>query len=157
MIDEKRTVLVVDDNEELREVAQEILETSGFRVVKAASAEAALVVFDQRGDEIDLLLSDLTMPGMSGIELADRLRRQGRELPIVLMSTRCGDPDLRRRLELGDLGFVAKPYTLDSLARAACHHLEQPPPVDGCGAEGSKPAAERRWSSFFRRWLGSPV
>jgi PAS domain S-box-containing protein len=77
------TVLIVEDEEDVRQLAAESLEEFGYRVVLAENARAAVAVLER--DTIDLLLSDIVMPGgMSGLELADRARRLRCELPVLL-------------------------------------------------------------------------
>src|SRR5690242_5804709 len=80
------TVLVVDDDARILRVVGLMLSTEGYRVLKADGPEEAVRVFEQKADEIDLLLSDVMMPGMSGPELETRLHQVRPELPVILMT-----------------------------------------------------------------------
>lgn len=110
-----RSLLIVDDNEDLRDVAREVLTSEGYRVRTVARAEAALQVFDEDADDIDLVLTNVYLPGMTGIELADRLREQGRDVRIVLSSSWTTRPDLQNRLARGDVDFLTRPFSVDGL------------------------------------------
>jgi signal transduction histidine kinase/DNA-binding response OmpR family regulator len=78
------TILLVEDQEEVRRLVQTLLEGRGYRVLAAAEGTAAEALFDAHG--ADLLLADLVLPGLSGGELAQRLRRVAPRLPVLLMS-----------------------------------------------------------------------
>lgn len=111
------TALLVDDNDELRSATQEQLEELGFSVIAAADAEQALRVVQEMspGKDFDLLVSDVYMPGLNGVELADRLLSRQPELAILLISSRGGESEVRRRLALGDIAFLAKPFASSEL------------------------------------------
>jgi two-component system response regulator CpxR len=80
----KKTILCVDDNEQVLSVRKFMLETRGYRVLTAASSEQALEVFREGG--IDLVLSDLIMPYMDGNELIRRMKELAPEVPAILIS-----------------------------------------------------------------------
>jgi CheY-like chemotaxis protein len=109
-------VLVVEDERLVRETAVAILRGAGFEAVEAASAEEALRTFDVARDHIDLLLTDVVMPGMSGVELARRMRAARSELRVLFVS---GYPGAE--FEPGDdrnadrVPFLQKPYAPDTL------------------------------------------
>ncbi|MEA3012708.1 MAG: hypothetical protein QOD42_1253 [Sphingomonadales bacterium] len=77
-------VLLVEDNDQVREFAESLLAELGYRAIGAASAEAALTVLDR--EPVDLLFTDVLMPGMSGLELAERARRKRPDLAVLLAS-----------------------------------------------------------------------
>ncbi len=120
-----KTALLVDDNDELRDVTLEHLEEKGFRVTVAASAEAALRSVVEAGEGFGLLVSDVYMPGMNGVELADRLLAGDRALAVLLISSRGGEPEIRRRLGAGDVAFLAKPFSPDELAAKVTEAYER--------------------------------
>jgi PAS domain S-box-containing protein len=110
-------ILVVDDDEAVREVAQMLLERVGYRVTAAAGAEDALASL-AGGEEVDAVLLDLEMPSVSGAELAGRIRRVRPDLPIVIASGYKRDLATERLGPETTAGFVQKPFDPDSLLAA---------------------------------------
>ncbi len=114
----KETILLVEDEAPVRGLAQSILEENGYRVIEADCGSAALALWEKQGSNIDLVLTDLIMPGgISGRDLADTLRKRRPNLKIVYMSgyspTRSGaDPKMTNGLK-----FLPKPYNPDNLIR----------------------------------------
>ena len=83
----KQIILVVEDEEALRELLREILESHGYQVLEAANGVEALRVWEAQGRKVDLLLSDMVMPeGMTGRELAEKLLEADPRLPVILTS-----------------------------------------------------------------------
>lgn len=80
----KRTILCVDDNEQSLSIRKVMLETRGYRVVTCTNAEEALRIFHEGG--IDLILSDLVMPGLDGAELIARIKKLSPATPAILFS-----------------------------------------------------------------------
>lgn len=80
----KRTILCVDDNEQSLSIRKVMLETRGYRVVTCTNADDALRMFEQGG--IDLVLSDLVMPGLDGAELIARIKKLSPQTPAILFS-----------------------------------------------------------------------
>lgn len=80
----KRTILCVDDNEQSLSIRKVMLETRGYRVVTCTNAEEALRIFYEGG--IDLILSDLVMPGLDGAELIARIKKTSPATPAILFS-----------------------------------------------------------------------
>ncbi len=106
-----RTVLVVDDEPEVLELAAEILKRVGYTVLGAADGAAALEVARLHEGEIHLLVTDMVMPGMSGRDLAERLRALRTALPVLYMSGYVQDAAARTALASEHSAFVAKPFT----------------------------------------------
>jgi two-component system NtrC family response regulator len=79
-----KTVLVVDDNELLCRLACDILATEGYRAVPASNAREALEAFER--EEFDLLVTDVRMPGMNGLELARAIHDKNPQLPVIVMT-----------------------------------------------------------------------
>jgi DNA-binding NtrC family response regulator len=80
------TILLVDDTEGVRELCADVLTAAGYRVLSADSAKQALTAIDRLADPIDILLSDITMPDHSGLELARMLKARWPKLRVLLMS-----------------------------------------------------------------------
>lgn len=100
-------IVVVDDEGVVRDVVERILGTVGFRVVTAEDGAKALGIIRQRATEISLVISDIEMPGMGGLELIEHLRREGITVPVLFMSGSCG----KFERELRSAPYIAKPFT----------------------------------------------
>jgi DNA-binding response OmpR family regulator len=108
-----RTVLVVEDEPTLRETLAEALETEGYRVVTASDGREALTRF--RAERPDLVLLDLMLPELSGIEVC-RIIRQESGVPIVMLTAKDSELDKVVGLELGADDYVTKPFSLRELS-----------------------------------------
>jgi two-component system cell cycle sensor histidine kinase/response regulator CckA len=97
------TVLVVDDNVDIRRLAKRFLESGGYTVVTAADGEEGLLFYEKDRSRIALLLTDVAMPKINGFELADRVLGMDAGLPVLLMS---GDTACEYR----NLECLAKPF-----------------------------------------------
>src|ERR687893_1804469 len=107
-----RTILVVDDEPTLRETLVDALEGEGFRVVAAADGREALTAF--RSERPDLVLLDLMLPELSGIEVC-RIIRAESGVPIVMLTAKDSELDKVVGLELGADDYVTKPFSLREL------------------------------------------
>lgn len=116
-------ILLVDDSEEFREAAGALLEGLGYRVVTASGGEQALEIFAACPD-LDLVLTDVVMPGISGTELVDRMRQQ-REILAIFMSGHTESVTSRHGLEGGDVHFIKKQFSSTSLARTIREVLDR--------------------------------
>jgi two-component system cell cycle sensor histidine kinase/response regulator CckA len=112
------TVLLVEDDDMVRHLALRVLASSGYRVLQAACGQEALEVAAASGEPIDVLLSDVVMPGMGGRELAERLRKTRPETRVVFMSGYTEDPSLAGGEAPCAEVFVVKPFTPAALARS---------------------------------------
>jgi PAS domain S-box-containing protein len=122
------TILLVDDEATVMAVARELLEFLGYRVYCAGSGQEVVAIYHDRKDEIDLVILDMIMPGISGAETFDRLREIDPKINVLLSSGYSIDGKAREILERGCNGFLQKPYQLAQLAREvrACLDKEQP-------------------------------
>ena len=126
-----RTILVVDDEPTLRETLVDALEADGFRVVAAADGREALTAF--RAERPDLVLLDLMLPELSGIEVC-RIIRAESGVPIVMLTAKDSELDKVVGLELGADDYVTKPFSLRELSariRAMFRRSEQNVAVEG--------------------------
>ena len=110
------TVLIVEDQEGVRRLARIVLEAHGYRVLEAANGAEAQVAARGHAAGIDLLLTDVVMPGMDGRLLAEHLRKLRPNLPVILMSGYAEDVAANRGLLAGGLAYVQKPFTPGELA-----------------------------------------
>jgi CheY-like chemotaxis protein len=110
---ETLTILVVDDDAPIRKMLERMLGSSGYSVLKAASGEEALGICEQSPAAIQLLITDLTMPGMNGLELADAVSERWPETKVLFISGYTSEYRVRRKL--GEREFLEKPFTRDSL------------------------------------------
>lgn len=110
------TVLLVEDDDAVRAVAERALNRSGYAVLSAARGEEALRILAEHEDRIDLLLTDIMMPGMNGVEVAAQVLRARPGIQVFFMSG-YADQDLVRQglLEPGT-HFLQKPFTPQELA-----------------------------------------
>ena len=112
------TILLVEDDANLRTVIARMLERFGYTVLAAANGIEALVVFDAHGKGVDLLLTDVVMPDLGGPELVERLAARGVDLRVLFMSG-YSDEAVTRRVAVGPRRvLLRKPFTLDVLLRA---------------------------------------
>ena len=110
------TILVVEDQEDLRRLAALALNSSGYRTLEAGNGGEALLAVEGHNGPIDLMLTDVVMPGMTGKELVERLKQLRPEMKVLYMSGYSGDEMIRRGLlEAGDV-HIAKPFSPDSLS-----------------------------------------
>src|SRR5687768_13491275 len=100
-------ILVVDDEASLRMTLSANLELEGFVVVEAESADEALKILAK--EDFDLILSDIRMPGRSGIELVSELRNNGIDLPVVLMTAFTEEKNLDEATRNGVFTILTKP------------------------------------------------
>lgn len=112
------TVLVVDDEEQVREYAMNILTRLGFTVLTAADGRAAVDLFRARADEITLVLLDMTMPRLNGTETFDAMQRIRPNVPVILCSGYNAQEAINRFSGAGLAGFVQKPYRVQTLTAA---------------------------------------
>lgn len=109
------TVLVVEDDDAMRKLIAALLDGSGYKVLQAANGEAALQVANESKQPIDLILTDMLMPGMSGIELSTKLRELRPGLKVLLMSGYAGDLIARYRVAESEIMLIEKPFTRHNL------------------------------------------
>jgi DNA-binding response OmpR family regulator len=126
----KETILVVDDEEDILELVRYNLSREGYGVVCAASGEDAYRII--HAEKIDLLVLDLMLPGMDGLELTRRLKSapQTSDLPIVMLSAKGEEADIVAGLELGADDYITKPFSprvVIARVRSVLRRRIQPP------------------------------
>jgi signal transduction histidine kinase/ActR/RegA family two-component response regulator/HAMP domain-containing protein len=120
------TILIVEDEPVLRSMARDILEECGYRILEASSGKEALDVWNQRANEIDLLLTDMVMPdGISGADLVEKLQTRQPRLKVVFTSGYTANEVNQKMLARTRASFLAKPYTHAELAKTVRDCLDQ--------------------------------
>ena len=113
-----QTILVVEDDQSLRDYVSLVLEAEGYRVLQADRGESALRVLCERTP--DLIISDIVMPGMDGLELLERVRANVAwcSIPFVFLTAKAGRSDVRYGMGLGADDYLPKPFELAELLSA---------------------------------------
>ncbi len=113
---ESKIILLVDDEEQVREIVEVLLNTIGYETLSAESGESALRIAEEFPDKIDLLMTDMSMPGMNGLTLAEKMKSLRPDIRIIITS---GDSEwiVGKKLSLGDVAFLQKPFSLQELRR----------------------------------------
>ena len=126
MIEPAKTILVVEDDRDVREVALAVLEGAGYRVLEAASGDDAYQLLLAHPDlEIDLLFTDVVMPGMNGRALADRIRAKRPEIRVLYTTGYKRGAVAHNMLDRG-AAFLPKPFTVEQLAAKVRSTLDAP-------------------------------
>ena len=108
--DVSETILVVDDDDEIRDLTRELLEDSGYQVLDAASGEQALEIFWEKAGDIDLVIMDLNMPGMGGRKCTKEMLSTDPSVKVLVASGYSADCHGKEALEFGAKDFISKPY-----------------------------------------------
>ena len=167
-----QTVLVVDDENQVRDVVCRYLEREGFRTLEASEGETAreLILREQP----DLVVLDLMLPGVDGLELC-RLIRERSSMPVIMLTARGDEADRIVGLELGADDYVVKPFSPRELVARVKTVLRRSGPVGGasellssttsrsisprarCGSAASRCISPRRSSTCSRSWRATPA
>jgi signal transduction histidine kinase len=110
------TILLVEDAALVRTLARQVLETAGYKVLEAASAEAALTICEPNGTRIDLLLTDVVMPGMSGNDMSKILLARQPDMPVLYMSGYTDEAIVQHGVLEAGINFLQKPFSPGALA-----------------------------------------
>jgi CheY-like chemotaxis protein len=113
------TILLVEDDEEVRQVASRILRRNGYRVIEAGNGSDALKAADNEAEPVDLIVTDIVMPEMGGTELAKRIREKQPDARILFTSGYTEDAVVRQSLLHEGESFIEKPFTPATLAKKA--------------------------------------
>ena len=112
MSQENLKVLVVDDNQDVRDLVVHILDADGFHVYSATDGENALAILNS--NQVDLVLLDVMMPGKSGLEVLQEIRsgsnKKIREIPVMMITAKSSTDDIDQALAFGANSYVVKPF-----------------------------------------------
>ena len=117
-------ILLAEDEEVIREMAQLGLESKGYTVLSAPDGATALSTFRERQDDIDIVIADMVMPCISGPELFARMKEINPGVRVIVSSGYSHDQEGRQMLRHGCLGYLQKPYNMESLNHLVRHVLD---------------------------------
>jgi CheY-like chemotaxis protein len=121
----KETILLVEDDQGVRDVSEVILKQFGYQVLKAGNGEEALEIIKDNGENIQLMITDLVMPGMSGKELTDRLNGLGNGFKVLYLSGYTDEAILHHGILDKGIDFLAKPFGTEELLRKVREVLDE--------------------------------
>ncbi|MFP4054155.1 MAG: PAS domain S-box protein, partial [Phycisphaerae bacterium] len=121
---EGQTILVAEDSEAVRQIVVRILRESGYCVLEAANAAEAKEIAQRQEGQIDLLVTDVVMPGQNGVELAGELKETRPEMPVLYISGYLGETLSHRGLDTEEHNLLRKPFEAADLTRAVNRLLE---------------------------------
>src|SRR3954454_18803925 len=116
-------ILIVDDEPNVRLVFRTTLESPGYRISTAEDGEKALLWLENA--PIDLVLLDLQMPVMGGMEVLESIRESGNDVPVVIVTAHGSIPDAVQAMKLGAIDFLSKPLSPDALRSVVAEVLER--------------------------------
>ncbi|OQX56398.1 MAG: hypothetical protein B5M53_01715 [Candidatus Cloacimonas sp. 4484_209] len=112
-----KRILLVEDEELVRDIIARTLTDSGYKVFAASDAESAINIFLEQNGAFDLIFSDVVMPGKNGLEMAQELLSHKKELKILFSSGYIDDRSRRKLIEEKGFNFLAKPYSIDDMLK----------------------------------------
>jgi DNA-binding response OmpR family regulator len=117
-------VLVVEDEEPVRELLRKLLASQGYRVLEARHGMDAIRILERHRGPVDLMITDVVMPEIDGLELTERVRMTRPDLPVLFISGYTSDEVMRRGAGLPSGAFVHKPFASDDLLAAVRRLLD---------------------------------
>lgn len=111
----KATLLYVEDDESLSFVTRDHLELSGYNVIYCKDGHQARIAIEAGTDKYDCALLDVMLPGIDGFELAELIRKQSQDLPIIFLTARSLKEDRLHGLRLGADDYITKPFSIEEL------------------------------------------
>ena len=119
----KKTVLIVDDKENIRKTLSEILEDEGYTIIEASSGEEALLLLNEH--DPDIIFLDVWLPGMDGIEVLSKLNALGMTVPVIMISGHANVEMAVKATRLGAYDFLEKPLSLEKVVILAKRAIEK--------------------------------
>jgi two-component system, OmpR family, aerobic respiration control protein ArcA len=114
---EPQTILVIDDDETMRAALKRIFETDGYRVITASDGTQLAGVLDD--NPIELIILDIGLPWINGFELAQMMKEHDdlKKIPLIFISARRADTDVRRGFEVGADDYIKKPFDIEQIRK----------------------------------------
>lgn len=109
------TILIIDDEELIRELARDVLEMNGYKIVCARDGIEGVTIYKEKKEEIDCIILDLTMPRMSGRETYIKLKEIDKQVKIILSTGHGKNETAQEIIALGVQGIIQKPYRIEDL------------------------------------------
>ena len=106
-----QTILIVEDDADIREILSFNVENAGYAVLGAVSAEAAETLVE----DASLILLDVMLPGMSGYQFAKKLRSEGNDIPVIFLTARSAENDLLTGFSAGADDYISKPFSINEV------------------------------------------
>lgn len=130
--DSSARILIVDDEDDICEIVAFHLERIGLRTTSASSAEEALRLMQAQDDPhyFSLIVLDVMMEGMSGFEMAEELRSEGREIPIIFLTAKSAEEDLLHGFTVGGDDYLTKPFSVKELVARVRSVLHRTTAID---------------------------
>jgi two-component system, cell cycle sensor histidine kinase and response regulator CckA len=126
-VTEKKVILLAEDEPAVQLLERRILESNHFEVIVASSGEEALSILDRHAGPIDLLMTDVVMPGINGRELAEEVERRRPGISVLFLSGYTPDEVLRQGVESDQANFLQKPFSPSGLLAKVKDVLSQVP------------------------------
>ena len=122
---------MVEDQDDLRRLVSTVLGARGYRVLDACDGRSAVQLAAAAPDAIDLLLTDVIMPDITGKQVADEIRQARPRMRVLFMSGYPGEVIARRGVLEGGVAYLAKPFTIEALAAKVREVLDEGAPLPG--------------------------
>jgi DNA-binding NtrC family response regulator len=114
---EKEAILFVDDEKSIADMAQEMLKRLGYKVKTSLNPLQALDLFQSKPDEFDLVITDMTMPQMTGAKLSEKLMKIRSDIPVIICTGHNSFIDEEKAKQLGIAGYLMKPTSMSKMAK----------------------------------------
>jgi two-component system OmpR family response regulator len=130
-VSDKKHILIVEDEPHIAKTIKFNLEHEGYRATTMADGPTAVKFVDEHAEDVDLILLDIMLPGMSGYAVCEALRGSGYDMPVLILSARTLSEDRTKGFDVGANQYLSKPFELDELISRVRNLLTHYPRRDG--------------------------